>query len=396
MDLFNPLWFFIVLALCLLLSRALHAGSAFFRARVAESDSGRFEAIDGLRGICALGVFFTHAATSWFYYAEGRWTTAGAAGDAHFYGMTGSVGVSLFFMITGLLFWRRALRAGAGLDARALYTSRIRRIVPMYLASVALVLLVVAALSGFRLHDSPVAFLKELRPWLSFGFMETGELNGVRDAHNINAVYWTLAFEWMFYLSLPLLAHFAHGWRFGLLCALVLYFGIQAPVVLNFLAGALTAVLLERRLLETKLRIRLNSAWLAPLPVAALAWVFTLDSAYSPAATLLMFVFFVFVAHGNSIGGLLRTAAAKLLGTVSYSVYLVHCIVVFVTMRLVNAVSPLGDLSPLQYWTFATLAAFLAVGLSALTYRFVEHPFLAARPVRSQPVVAPLGPAPAA
>jgi peptidoglycan/LPS O-acetylase OafA/YrhL len=255
-----------------------------------------------------------------------------------------------------------------------------------------MVLLVVAALSGFRLHDSPVAFLKELRPWLSFGFMQDGDINGVKDAHIINAVYWTLAFEWMFYLALPLLAHFAHGWRFGLLCALVLYFGIQAPVTLNFLAGALAAVAVQRRIFDGRLR----SVWLVPIPLAALAGVIALESAYSLPGTLLMFVFFLFVVDGNSLGGILRSAPAKLLGTVSYSIYLVHCIVVFVTMRVINGLVPIGELSGPQYWTCAALAALLAVGVSALTYRFVEYPFIAQRPLRAPSAVAPLDPAPAA
>jgi hypothetical protein len=92
--------------------------------------------------------------------------------------MMGQVGVSIFFMITGFLFWGRVLRSRGGLDARALYVSRLRRLVPMYTVSVALSLLAVAALTGFALREPLVAFLKELRPWLSFGFMTTTDLNG--------------------------------------------------------------------------------------------------------------------------------------------------------------------------------------------------------------------------
>src|SRR5205823_998855 len=113
-----------------------------------------------------------------------------------FYDLTGKVGVSLFFMITGFLFWGRVLRAGSALDIEALYVSRLRRIVPMYLVSVVLSLFVVAVLSGFSLHVSLVELLRELRSWFSFGFTYAGDINGVKDAHRINAVYWTLAFEW--------------------------------------------------------------------------------------------------------------------------------------------------------------------------------------------------------
>jgi peptidoglycan/LPS O-acetylase OafA/YrhL len=91
-----------------------------------------------------------------------------------------------------------------------------------------------------------------------------------------------------------------------------------------------------------------------------------------------MFIFFLFVVHGNSLFGLLATRASKLLGTISYSIYLVHCIALFVVMRAVNVLVPVGTLSPLEYWSFAAAAALLAVCVSALTYRYVEHPFLSA------------------
>ncbi len=70
-----------------------------------------------------------------------------------------------------------------------------------------LALAVIAALSGFALNTDPLQLAREVRPWLSFGFLDTGAVNGVREAHIVNAVYWTLACEWSFYLALPLLAN---------------------------------------------------------------------------------------------------------------------------------------------------------------------------------------------
>jgi peptidoglycan/LPS O-acetylase OafA/YrhL len=113
-----------------------------------------------------------------------------------------------------------------------------------------------------------------------------------------------------------------------------------------------------------------------PLPLAAIGLVFTYPSAFGLMPSVLMFIFFVFVVHGNSLFGVLATRASKMLGTVSYSIYLVHCITLFVVMRAVNARFPISELEPLQYWEFAALAALATVAISALTYRYVEHPFL--------------------
>lgn len=371
MSIADPWPFFAINLLCFAAAFAIARGSRFYRELLGNSESGRTEMLDGLRGWLALGVFFAHSIASYSWYATGDWGGA----IAPFYGRAGQVGVSIFFMITGYLFWGRVVRSKGKFDVPAFYLSRVRRIAPMYLMSLLMVLAVVAVLSGFALRVEPGALVRELRSWLSFGFMYAGDLNGVKDAHNINAVYWTLAYEWMFYLSLPMLALFWRGPALLVMAVSAFLFCLQTPVTLNFIAGGAAAMLVERRVFGAALAAK----WMTPLPLAALALVFTYPSAYGLMPSLLMFIFFLFVVHGNSLFGLLATRASKLLGTVSYSIYLVHCIALFVVMRAVNAALPVGALEPLEYWSFAAVAALLAVGVSALTYRYVEHPFLATR-----------------
>lgn len=205
----TPLPWAILMLLCLAIAAAIFATSAFYRERLAIHEGQRFETLDGLRGFVALAVFFAHCAANYGYWTEGRW--GGEAGGAHFYGAIGAIAVSLFMMITGFLFWQRVLREGDALSTAKLYRSRVRRLVPMYLVSVALSVLVVAALTGFTLRTGPIQFLRDLRSWLSFGFLQNGDLNGLKDARYINAVYWTLALEWSFYAALPLLSQFRRG-----------------------------------------------------------------------------------------------------------------------------------------------------------------------------------------
>jgi peptidoglycan/LPS O-acetylase OafA/YrhL len=260
----------------------------------------------------------------------------------------------------------------------------------MYLVSVALVLLVVALLTGFTLREPLVPFLRELRTWLSFGFMNAGDLNGVKDAHIVNAVYWTLAYEWSFYLALPLLALFARGPWFLALAAATAFFGIQAPITLYFLCGALAAMAAEAKLFGG----RLAKWWLAPVPLAAIAAVLMgFDTAYHPVPVALLFVAFLFIADGNTLFGLLRTRAAQLFGAVSYSFYLLHCIVLFVAFRIVDGVVPVANLTGGEHWTIAALAALATLALSAFTYRRVEYPFIARREVAPSLRVAAVAPA---
>jgi peptidoglycan/LPS O-acetylase OafA/YrhL len=186
-------------------------------------------------------------------------------------------------------------------------------------------------------------------------------------------VYWTLAYEWMFYVALPFLALFSRGRASLLLFAAVLMFGGQGAIVFNFLSGMLAAVLIHSRTLEGR---RLDSPWMAPLPVAALAGFFVLKGLPPLAYAALLFVFFVFVVHGQSLFGLLRSRPAKVLGLVSYSIYLIHCIVLYVVVRALDQLVPVGLVDLLLYWLVVALAAAATVVLSAFSFRCIEYPFI--------------------
>jgi peptidoglycan/LPS O-acetylase OafA/YrhL len=377
MSLGNPLAWFLMCGACLLLGGAL-SRTAFYRGRALE-ETNRFESIDGLRGFLALAVFGEHAVAMYAWRVEGLWS----AHHGPLYLALAGAGVSLFFQITAFLFWLTVLRKEGRLDAQRFFASRVRRLLPMYVASVGLVFAVIFASTGFMLTSSPVELVRELRPWLSFGFLPGGDVNGVQ-AKPINPVYWTLAFEWTFYLALPLLALFAKGRLPLLLVAATLFFSIHTQVVFNFLCGGIVATLVHSRRLEG----RLDSAWLRPLPLAALlGWFAWPGASELRVGELRLFgdllragllgVFFLFVAHGYDLFGLLRTRAAKVLGTISYSLYLTHCIVLYVAVLLADRIIHIASLDESQYWLLATAAALGAVLLSSVTYRYVEYPFLA-------------------
>lgn len=368
MSISSYLPFFAINLLCLTVALAILRANPFYRRQVLDAKPGRAEMLDGLRGFLALGVFFNHAVNNYYYNLDGIWTV----GAAPHYELTGQIGVSLFFMITGFLFWGRVLRSHGSLDVVPLYLSRVRRIVPMYLVSVLMALAVVAALSGFSPRTDPPSLIKELRAWFSFGFMDYGTLNGFSDGHYINPVYWTLSFEWLFYVSLPFLALFAKpAWGVALFIV-ALGFGLRVPVTLNFIAGAIAALVVHKRWLGDRLS---DPLW-SPVALAGLALTFLLPSGYGRVPVITLFVFFLCIVHGNSLFGLLRSAPAKLLGMISYSFYLLHAIVVFVIARVVASLVPIAQLGGSRYWMIAAAAAVIAVVLSAFTYRYVEHPFL--------------------
>lgn len=141
------------------------------------------------------------------------------------------------------------------------------------------------------------------------------------------------------------------------------------------MARGIAALLVHKRWLGDQLQ---RPLW-TPVALAALASVFLAPSAYAKVPVAALFVFFLFIVHGNSLFGLLRSAPAKLPGLISYSFYLVHAIVVFVVARVTASFAPIDLLGASRYGLIAAAAAALAVLLASFTYRFVEYPFLSLR-----------------
>lgn len=369
----HPAYGLTVAALCLAAASLLAWASPFYRGRIAARPAGRHRSIDGLRGYLALAVFGTHAVNMYSLHALGQWSPAGTT----VYSRAAEAGVSLFFMITAFLFWQRVLGERGGFDARGFLAGRVRRLLPMYLFSVALVLVVVFTITGPVLRGGPERFLADLVPWLSLGFVNTGALNGLADARAVNAVYWTLAYEWKFYLALPLLALLAGNWRLAALALVTVALGAHAPIYLNFLFGALAAEAVQRGML----RGRLGRPAFGVLAAGILAVVLGVpfESVYAPLPLALLFVFFLFIVDGNSLLGLLRSPGSQLMGMTSYSLYLLHCIALFAVVRAADGLVPVASLGAGQYWSLAALAAVLAVAASTVTFRYVELAFLRPR-----------------
>src|SRR6202008_3466980 len=98
---------------------------------------------------------------------------------------------------------------------------------------------------------------------------------------------------------------------------------------------------------------RLTSPWLGIVPLVSLGAYFALPGSNGLLQSAALFGFFIFVVRGYSVFGLLRTRAAKVLGMISYSIYLTHCIALFVTVRAVDARIGVQTLDGLQNWLLA-------------------------------------------
>ena len=187
----------------------LNAGIAFALAIVVASAAGRLgfprptaterrSAIDGMRGYLAMGVMVCHFIL-WTQVERlgGEW----APPAINFFNQLGAGAVSLFFMVTGYLFYPRIVAGLRKTNWVTTLTGRAFRILPLVIFTVAAISLIIKT-RGATGRPELSAYLM----WLTsfdepplLGYPKTGRINAY--------VLWSLWYEWVFYLTiLPLSA----------------------------------------------------------------------------------------------------------------------------------------------------------------------------------------------
>lgn len=368
----TSIWpYFLTSAAFLVIASLLSSTQKFYRDLLdVDLTSNRFKSIDGLRGFLALAVYFHHAIISYFYYKTGQWELP----PSKFYLLLGQFGVALFFMITAFLFWLKGSNAKSHLSAQQFLWARLMRLSPMYLISVSLVIAISFFETDFKLQEPILRIGKELLTWSSFGFLIPMDINQFSETTIINSVYWSLAYEWCFYLILPLILIFSRGMAFILLITivslLIFCFSVR-QVEWNFLCGILAAEIVK----NDRIKYHIWYKWPVSLIILLSFCVFFTEfpSGYGGWQSITLLIAFTCIAKGNSVFGILTCRAARFLGSISYSIYLIHCIILFVFLKTLNNVQPIVLLTPVEYWTVVATCGALVIFVCSFSYRFIEH-----------------------
>jgi peptidoglycan/LPS O-acetylase OafA/YrhL len=92
---------------------------------------------------------------------------------------------------------------------------------------------------------------------------------------------------------------------------------------------------------------------------------------------------FVIIACGNTIFGFLSLSSLKLLGDISYGIYLLHGIFLYLAFRMVNITN--GDISPIKFWAVVSGLSVPLICVSYFLFRVVELPMMKlAKPLREK------------
>jgi peptidoglycan/LPS O-acetylase OafA/YrhL len=339
--------------------------------------NSRFETIDGLRGFLALSVFFHHFVVTYYWKLSGEW----ARPQEDFYQNYGKVGVAIFFMITGFLFTSKILKSEGNMNWYKVYKSRVFRIFPLYIFALLCVTLVVLHNSSYELISSYSDLIKQYLKW---GLFIGGNINDFENTKLVIAkVDWTLKYEWLFYLFLPVLSHLVfRGGKYAVATALSLcvVFFVQ-PVDLSFFTTKYFLLFAVGSIAAWLVRINKNGINLANsnlistvnllLLTACIFYPHTFDLIH----VTLISCFFILVVFGNDLFGLLRAKSSIMLGEISYSIYLLHGFILYMLFTEIN-ITDIATMNAVRYSLLMPVISIVVIIVSSITFLLIEKRFI--------------------
>jgi peptidoglycan/LPS O-acetylase OafA/YrhL len=333
--------------------------------------------LDGMRAVAFLIVFIAHAGL-------GEW-------------FPGGFGVTVFFFLSGYLITtllRMELAQQGSVSLRAFYLRRVLRILPPFytVLTFAVLLALAGALPGsLRLRAVLAQYLHFANYWIIARGPE-GQAAGT-------GVYWSLAVEEHFYLLFPLIFVLSQRWFPGrrrsqallfyalcgvaLLWRLALVFDLGASVDRTYMAsdtrmdsilvGCALAVGANPVLDRPALSDKTWRYWLLPLGIASLLLSFVIrapwfrESLRYTIQGLALTPIFVVAIRSPAFGPFkaLNWKWVKYIGLLSYSLYLVHHVVLF------GLESKWPTLHPVAR---GGLALLIAIAIAEVIRRSIERP----------------------
>lgn len=345
-----------------------------------QTDSNRFESIDGFRGLLATGVFIHHSIIWYNFLHFGKWEVPKNILGIHL----GESCVAFFFMITSFLFTNKILNSKQQnfIFWKNLFYSRIFRLVPLYFLIITFCIVFILIVNKFTLNYSLYIFIVKCFKWYSFTILGNPGFssdNYITIPRMLSGVTWSLPYEWLFYFSTPLisLGLLRNKNILSIIIAFVfiiiysLYQEAARTHVISFLGGMIPAFIIY-----FYPKINLNKKIISIITIACLIISFSFESSnnnyYSKS---LLIIAFILISLKNDIFGILKSNTLKYLGEISYSTYLIHGIIIFITFYIIGF-DNVKNFTPNMYTLIICLLAILLITICSITFYKIEKPFM--------------------
>lgn len=323
--------------------------------------------IDALRGLSAISVFFYHYILLYYWIITGKWT----AQNINTIDNLGSIPVSFFFMTTSYLFIGKIINYD-NIKWKDIYISRIFRIYPLYLI---VVLLIITFYYIFCNVPDIYTLIIGIIRWGAFQGVNIGDFDAKRV---IAGVQWTLVYEAIFYMSLPVIhmvlrrKYNMGNLIFSLISALViisyaLSYTINYSMFAIFIFGIIPHLTKNIYVIE---KLSFSKSISLVLLIVFIYSLF-LTSPYSIHQEIMVGLIFIFICNGNFIFGILKNKVIFLLGELSYSIYLLHGVVLFLIYNYVMQ----NDITISSYTSYILcfpIIFIVVISISTVTYKYIE------------------------
>jgi peptidoglycan/LPS O-acetylase OafA/YrhL len=242
---------------------------------------------------------------------------------------------------------------------------------------------IVAAESGFSRNVSWMSLASSTLNWLSFTVAGQTDINALPGTKLIIAgVTWSLPYEWMLYATLPLMAvglrRAVPIWTVAAaLLALAVLITAGHPGIGNsvvFLGGIIAAVFVRM----PRWRMLAQGRIAGGVAALSILLAYTAFSKVHGPALVPLTIAFTIIASGNTLFGVLANPVSRLLGELSYSLYLLHGLLLFIIFRWVLPIDQAAGLTPVAHWAVVAALAPVLVLVSFITFHTIESPAMGA------------------
>lgn len=346
--------------------------SSIFKSKIEGAEvKHEYKFINGLRGLAAVFVFVNHA--PFVLINLGVQNTVFSAWG-QIYPNLGSFGVQIFFCITGFLFFDKVMK-NDNIDWSDFFIARIRRVAPLYYVMSFLVFFIAASFSGFAiLNKESITTVAGL---LTFNFIDNPMKIGGVSLVPLSSVTWTLVHEWRFYAVLPIVALCYRSKYKSIMMMMAIIIaavdlGTSAVVCWAYFLSGMSAAIIHKANITNK-PTKMASALIA---ISIFIWVCGMVDVpgYGALRFGLATIFFICVTISNP--RVLHFQFLNRLSDISYSVYLLHLPVLFLSFKFLSAFIDLASLDKVTFWIVNFLTIPIIVALSTFTFVYVEKRFM--------------------
>lgn len=332
------------------------------------SSANRNLTLDAFRGVLAPIVLTHHFILTYNWKATGSWEV----GDL-FVGNLGSIPVSLFFMITGYLFVGKIVHGVSSWTTLAM--NRLLRIYPLYIFMLIAIFLVY--FSSYKGITNANEISKSIAAGVVF-FLRP--LNDFNIGRVIAGVQWTLFYEAIFYISLPLISLCLYKQKISkiilpsllsLIVLLVCFINVSVryELFILFAIGGFSYFISQSKISAS---IKKYGSYLS---IASIVISFNFTESYSILQMITIGILFVSVCCKSDLFGLLKSNGLIFLGDISYSIYLVHGFILYLLFTYFDVYN-FNGVGRIQFYSILPFVMAIVVLVSSITYRYVEKPFL--------------------